>query len=67
MIGELELRFAKTVTSMEIGDGELLEKWLDWLGSEGFKEFVNTLIKLVKAIIEIIDAICVSNQVGPRY
>ena len=36
------------------GDGEILQKWLDFLGSEGFQNFLDAVIPFIKLIFEIV-------------
>ena len=45
------------ISVAEFGDGVLLEKWLEWLGGDGFKNFVDTIIPLIEKIFEIIAGI----------
>lgn len=55
-IGEKTPSFQRSLgsTTLEFGDGALLEKWLDFLGSEGFKDFLDTLIPAIEKLIDII-------------
>ena len=41
-------------STREFGDGQIFEKLIDWLGSDGFKNFVDVLIPLIEKIVQII-------------
>ena len=41
------------------GDGKILQAWLDWLGSDGFKKFAETFVPFMEAIIKIIMTIAI--------
>ena len=41
----------------DFGDGQILQKWLDFLGSEGFQNFMDAVIPFIVQIFEIISAL----------
>ena len=58
-VNENESKVLGDVSASEFGDGVLLDKWLEWLGGDGFKNFVDTIIPLIEKIFEIIAGIAI--------